>query len=308
MTRVMRWFAVVLLTVPVTLGIPGGQLLGQNTPGLPPLNEPPSNETLPGKFIWFDMAAPDVAAQQAFYSSVFGWSFKSPARSDDLYRLAFNQGQAVAGLFQYEPPGGEQDGATWIALMSSDDIDATRQRVVSNGGSVELGPANVPGRGRHALFRDPAGALFGALQSSSGDPLDTEVPVGGILWLDLFARDIDAMSDFYEALAPYTKSTGTVVEDIERVVLSAHGLARAGIVPADEEANRSAWVPYVRVDDVETTLERVVEGGGFAIVPPDERLHDGKLAVFVDPHGGVTGIVEWEYRAEDEDTDGDAAP
>ena len=66
-------------------------------------------------------------------------------------------------------------------------------------------------------------------------------------------------------------------------------------MPVDEEANRSAWVPYVRVADVEATLERVVNGGGFAIVPPDPQLLDGNLAVFVDPNGGVTGIVKWEY-------------
>jgi predicted enzyme related to lactoylglutathione lyase len=73
-------------------------------------------------------------------------------------------------------------------------------------------------------------------------------------------------------------------------------MPRAGIVPVDEEANRSAWVPYVRVEDVEATLEKVVAGGGFAIVPPDPQLLDGNVAVFVDPNGGVTGIVKWDYE------------
>ena len=63
----------------------------------------------------------------------------------------------------------------------------------------------------------------------------------------------------------------------------------------DEEANRAAWVPYLRVENVAATLEKVVEGGGFAIVAPDERILNGNVAVFVDPFGGVTGIVKWEY-------------
>ena len=83
-----------------------------------------------------------------------------------------------------------------------------------------------------------------------------------------------------------------------RLLLNAHGMPRAGIVPVDEEANRSAWVPYVRVADVEATLERVVQGGGFAIIVPDKAILDGKVAVFVDPNGAVTGIVEWSYGAE----------
>ena len=54
----------------------------------------------------------------------------------------------------------------------------------------------------------------------------------------------------------------------------------------------------MRVADVEVTLEKVIAGGGFTIVAPDENVHDGNLAVFVDPNGGVTGIVKYEYAEE----------
>ena len=81
-------------------------------------------------------------------------------------------------------------------------------------------------------------------------------------------------------------------------ILAAHGMPRAGIVQVDEEANRSAWVPYVRVADVAATLQKAEAGGGFAIIAPTEELLDGNLAVFVDPHGGVTGIVKWDYDEE----------
>ena len=33
--------------------------------------------------------------------------------------------------------------------------------------------------------------------------------------------------------------------------------AGASIVPVDEEANRSSWVPYIRVENVAATLEKV---------------------------------------------------
>ena len=145
------------------------------------------------------------------------------------------------------------------------------------------------------MFRDPAGAVCGVLRSDSGDPFDEEVETGGIIWVDLFARDIEAMATFYGSLAPFEIEDREISDDVARKVLSAHGMPRAGMVPVDEEANRSAWVPYVRVDDVATTLENVVAGGGFAIVPQDDGLYDGNVAVFVDPHGGVTGIVKYEY-------------
>jgi predicted enzyme related to lactoylglutathione lyase len=265
---------------------------------LPPLNEPPSGVALPGKFVGFDLASPALSEQMDFYRSVFGWSYRAPSPSEDGYVLVLNDGRPIGGMFGYDPPQGEQDGAVWLCLMSVSNVDDAVRTAEANGGTLELGPADVPRRGRHALLRDPAGAVFGVLRSDSGDPPDAEVPIGGFIWVDLFARDPGSMRSFYTALAPYETETRPVTDNVVRLLLNAHGMPRAGIVPVDEEANRSAWVPYVRVADVEATLERVVQGGGFAIIVPDKAILDGKVAVFVDPNGAVTGIVEWSYGAE----------
>ena len=179
-------------------------------------------------------------------------------------------------------------------------MDQTIRVVESEGGKVELAAATIPQRGRHALLRDPANALFGVLSSSSGDPPDEQVPIGGILWVDLFARDVEAMAGFYGKLAPWEITLRQVAEGIEGRMLSAHGSPRAGIVPVDEESNRSSWVPYVRVDDVQAALDRAVKGGGFVIVAPDPDLFDGNLGIFVDPHGAATGVVRYEYATGDE--------
>lgn len=279
--------------------VPAAFIAAQTEPLLPPLNDQPSGLRLPGKFIWFDLATPALSQQQAFYQDVFGWTYRSPGVSGDDYVLVLNQGRAIAGMFHTAPPGGEQDGATWIALMSVDDVDVAARTARTAGGEVELDPASVPSRGRHALLRDPAGALFGVLRSASGDPPDAEVPVGGILWVDLYARDVPAMAEFYAQLAPLEANVRHVVEGVEGRLLKAQGMLRAGIVPVDQEANRSAWVPYVRVADVDAALARAVDGGGFIIVAPDPDILDGKLGVFVDPNGGVIGVVEWTYAGSD---------
>jgi uncharacterized protein len=289
-----------IAAVAATMSLFATWLVFAASPGaqMPPLNSPPTDEQLPGKFIWFDLGTPAISDQKRFYGSVFGWTFESPVRTDDAYVFIRNRGQAIGGMFLHEPPSGEQDGAAWIALMSVTDADNAAKIVKANGGSVEVDPADVAGRGRHAVFRDPAGAVFGVLRSDSGDPYDDEVEIGGIIWVDLFARDVEKMAQFYSVLAPFEIADRDISEDLARKVLSAHGMPRAGIIPVDEEANRSAWVPYVRVEDVEATLEKVVAGGGFTIVAPDENLHDGNVAVFVDPNGGVTGIVRYEYAEE----------
>ena len=288
-----------LLACVVALFI-SGSVWAQSPPQLPPLNDPPSNQHLPGKFIWFDLATPNLSSQQGFYQDVFGWSYHTPAPSADDYVLVLNQGNAIAGMFNAQPASGEEDGATWISLMSVDNVDAAAKLAESNGGRTELAPVDVPARGRFALLRDPADALFGVIRSQTGDPVDSEVPVGGIIWVDLFAIDVPKMATFYSAFASpdMTVSEREVATGVNGKLLSAHDLPRAGIVPVDEEANRSAWVPYVRVADVEATLAKVVEGGGFSIVAPDPEILDGHLAVFVDPHGGVMGVVQWDYDGE----------
>jgi predicted enzyme related to lactoylglutathione lyase len=285
----------VLLLASVLVACSVFPALAQDKFALPPLNATDSGTKLPGKFIWFDLATPALADQQKFYTSVFGWTYQSPGQSQDSYVLVLNQGRSIAGMFASEPPGGEQDGATWITLFSVEDVDRAARDAVAAGGNVELKAVDVPRRGRYALLRDPGDALFGVLDSSSGDPADEEIPVGGIIWVDLFTRDLDGMIAFYKKLAPYESRLRGMVEGSEGQLLEAHGFPRAGVVPVDEEANRSAWVPYVRVTDVQAALDRAEKGGGFTIIAPDPEILDSNLGVFVDPHGGVMGVVKYDY-------------
>ena len=50
-------------------------------------------------------------------------------------------------------------GVAWKALMSVDNTDSASTIVNASGRSVEVEPMTMAGRGRHAVFRDPAGAL-----------------------------------------------------------------------------------------------------------------------------------------------------
>ena len=45
------------------------------TPGakLPPLNQPATTVSLPGKIIWNDLFTADLAASTKFYGALFGW-------------------------------------------------------------------------------------------------------------------------------------------------------------------------------------------------------------------------------------------
>lgn len=263
-------------------------------PVLPALNQSHSDLSLPGKHVWMDLATPNVNGQKKFYGDVFGWTFRSPGNTPDNYTVIYNGSRAIGGLFEYVPPGGEQDGAVWINLFAVADARKAAEQITELGGSLVAAPVSIPKRGKHALLMDPDEAIFGVLESSSGDPPDQHIDIGEVFWIDLFTHDQQAMGAFYSKIINVETSSQNITRDVDKIILNVDGLPRAGIVPVDDEANRSAWVAYIRVADVEASLKKVVDGGGFAIIPPSAELLDGNLAVVVDPHGGVIGLVRWD--------------
>jgi len=268
-----------------------------SAPQLPPLNKPKTNEQLTGKFIWFDLATNELEKQKVFYGDVFGWTFRSIGNSTDDYTLIVNGDKNVAGMFSVKPKTDAKAGALWIGLMSTDNPARAVDTVKQLGGTVHTPPITMEQRGTFALLLDPEGALFGVLKSATGDPPDKATMVGEFLWMDLFANKPAKESEFYQEVAGYEVSSSEVKDNVKRIVLNAHGKPRAGVVPLPKDANRAGWLPYVKVDDVEATLKKVTEAGGYIMVAPDEELLNGNLAIFSDPQGGVLGVVKWDETA-----------
>jgi len=249
----------------------------------------------PGKFAWFDLVTDDLAAAQRFYGEVFGWKFHTVGKKPGSYTFAEVEGARIGGMVERPAPAGAQRNARWLVLISVDDPAKAQRYVEQQGGKVLVPLATIKGRGTHALFQDPDGAVFGVLKPEGGDRPDTAVAAGDFFWVDLLALDPERAAAFYAGLAGYEASPG---ETARRVVLSADGYARAGITPKPEMVKQPGWLPYVLVDDVEDTLDKVAAAGGKVLVEPRKDVLDGNLAVIADPRGGVLGIVHWEDAAD----------
>lgn len=265
--------------------------------GIPlPASAEQEGEYHPGKFAWFDLVTDDLDAARRFYGAVFGWTFEAVGDKPGTYTFAKLAGAPIAGMLQRPSPAGAQHNARWLSLISVADAAAAVRYVEKQGGATLVPLATIKGRGTHALFRDPDGAVFGVLKSEGGDRPDTPVENGDFFWVDLLALDPARSAKFYSGLAGYETSAGTS-EAIPRVVLSAGGYARAGIAQKPEVVKQPGWLPYVLVDDVRDTLEKVSGAGGSVLVPPRDDVLDGNLAVIADPSGGVLGIVSWQNHA-----------
>jgi predicted enzyme related to lactoylglutathione lyase len=149
-----------------------------------------------------------------------------------------------------------------------------------------------------SLLADPEGARFGVLRALGGDPPDLFPVSGEFLWRELWARDAAAMADFYAALSG-TRSQrvdSDAVPTPEWHLLAA-GYPRAGILQEPSDGLPSAWLHYVRVDNLEQALARVVEHGGSVILYPDDGIRDGAVAIVADPQGAALGLAEWRESA-----------
>lgn len=107
---------------------------------------------------YVELSAPDVAAAKAFYTAAFGWSFN-------------DYGPAYAGIRSADGSdevGGLTAAATAspegvLALVYSDDVDASQRAVEAAGGTITDPVFEYPG-GRRFHFTDPAGNRLGVYQ------------------------------------------------------------------------------------------------------------------------------------------------
>jgi predicted enzyme related to lactoylglutathione lyase len=248
----------------------------------------------PGKFVWIDLATEDPARARAFYSAVFGWEFVEAAGAPVPYTLIKGPAGKVGGIFQRSRPPGATVGARWLGLISVPDPARAARYVRERRGEVLVAPVSIPGRGSHAVFRDPQGAAFGVIRAE-GDPADDPVAEGEVFWMDLFSTAPRDSADFYAGLAGYAVDAPEPPA-AGRAVLSSDGFARAGIVPAGRGG--PGWLPYILVEDVDASIERAQRAGGAVLLAPRRHLLGGNVAVVADPSGAAIGVVNWPVRVD----------
>ena len=226
---------------------------------LPSLSEPASAEHHVGKVIWADLVTPDLAGAKQFYSGLFGWTYRDIHGGDRDYAVALLDGRPVAGLLQRVIAPGEHRQPAWLTFIAVPDVDAARQTALEHGGKVVFEPKTFPQRGRQAVFKDPEGAVFAVLASTSGDPPDYLAAPGEWIWSSLLARDPDTDAAFYQALFGYDVFELSSDDGLEHAVLSTDGYARASVntLPTDKSPRHPHWLNFVRVlDAAEMIVER----------------------------------------------------
>jgi predicted enzyme related to lactoylglutathione lyase len=251
--------------------------------------------TTPSRFIRHDLMSTDPPAATRFYSELFGW------KTTELKVMGFTvvrllSEETVLGAIM---PFGKELGfpSHWVPYVGVESVDECCKRVSGLGGDVCVPAMEIP-PGRFAVVNDPQKAIFSPFTPKDGGQPPTGVaslrpPEGTFCWDELRTRDVDGAARFYTSLLGWGSK---VVEmgSMERYTLFTDGdrpIAGALQTPADAP-HPPAWLSYVAVGRLETTVERARTLGAAIAAPPADIPDVGRIAVLTDPTSARIAILE----------------
>lgn len=116
-------------------------------------------------------------------------------------------------------------------------------------------------------------------------------PVGYPVWIDLSSPDLARSREFYARLFGWDIPAGAPeLGGYARAM--ADGREVAGLAPVMPGApdERTQWIVYLAVDDIDDVIGRALERGAQQIVAPMRVAELGSMAVLSDPAGAVVGL------------------
>jgi uncharacterized protein len=123
-------------------------------------------QDVPGSVGWVELNTRGFDATKPFYQSVFGWAPVQSEMPGPEYTEFQVNGTSVAGGWEM-PEGVEGDVPShWLIYFHVDDADAVTRRNRELGGTTLMEPTDIA-PGRFSVLRDPQGAAFAVIKSSS---------------------------------------------------------------------------------------------------------------------------------------------
>lgn len=234
---------------------------------------------------WIDLTTSDVDRAMQFYGSVFGWTYETAGEEYGGYVSAFLDGRIVAGLMRNDPQWNAPDA--WTTYLHTSDADATVAAATAAGGANCGGVMDIPEKGRMAMMTDPAGAFFGLWQPAGHQGYAVFNEAGAPLYHQLTTSDYAGALSFYRTVFGWTTQTVADTDEFRYSTAVFDGEELLGVMDGSvflPEGVPSTWTAFLGADDVDKTVELIVEHGG-SVVRAAEDTPYGRLAAVTDPTG-----------------------
>jgi predicted enzyme related to lactoylglutathione lyase len=250
-----------------------------------------SEENARGRFVWFDLLAPDADAAKTFYPAVTGWGTQAWEAPGMTYTM-WTAGERPMGGIMVMPAEAVAGGAHphWLAYVSVPDTDATVARARELGATVKRPPTDIPTVGRFAVIADPQGAEIAPYTPAPGSMGPPEGPpgVGDFSWHELATTDHEAAFAFYSELFGWEKTSSSdmgpevgVYQMYGRGGRTLGGMYTKGANPPGPPA----WLHYARVADIDAAAEAVRGHGGRILNGPMEVPGGDRILMVLDNQG-----------------------
>lgn len=254
-----------------------------------------TNDVAP--FCWYELMTTDLAAAEAFYAKVIGWTAKDSGLGSHPYTVLSIGETAVAGAMALPQP--LRDAGVpphWIAYVRVEDVDAILPRLVAAGGTVHRAPEDIPGIGRFAVVADLHGAAFCLFRESAPAPAGGAAadpyPPGRVGWHELHADDGEGAFAFYSGLFGWTETDRMDMKELGYYRLFATGgPAVGGMMTRMPMVPRAVWLFYFSVDVLDAAIERLTVAGGRTTLDPMEVPGGAWIVHALDPQGGAFALV-----------------
>jgi predicted enzyme related to lactoylglutathione lyase len=116
--------------------------------------------TLPGRCSWNELVTSDQKAALPFYSSLLGWTSTEAMPMGEMGDYTFiDCGDVRLGAMMDRAQADQP--LKWTFYFAIPDVDAAVDKVKAGGGTVIMGPMDVPGGQRIIVAVDPQGASVG---------------------------------------------------------------------------------------------------------------------------------------------------
>ncbi|QKW19154.1 VOC family protein [Kitasatospora sp. NA04385] len=250
-----------------------------------------SSDFRPGSPNWIGLGSPDLAESGLFYGSLFGWELDpSGPNGYGLFRRA---GRTVAGV---GPLTETEALPAWTVYFGAADAAGVAAAAGRSGGTVRVGPTEVPGQGRFAQLTDPAGGRFAVWQAGGTAGLEAVGGPGALCWAELRTSDAPGALRFYRGLFDWRSRDSQLPGTEYTVLRPADGGEEFGGVAGVHPRVDVGWLVHFAVADALLATDEVRRLGGSVVVPPERVPSVGRIAVLADPFGAQFALLEPEPR------------
>lgn len=120
---------------------------------------------------------------------------------------------------------------------------------------------------------------------------------GDFIWYELMTTDADAAQAFYEPLIGW-KFAGSGTPGMDYRLGSKDGTEVVGLMELTDDMTRNgarpAWIGYIAVDDIETSIAALKDKGGQVHMGPNHLEGVGHMAMVADPQGAAFYLMQPE--------------